>query len=850
LAFGSTCDYEPYEGYVVGVNAASGARTAMWSDEVGSLTNEAGIWQSGGGLVSDGPGRILLTTGNGASPPPGPGDSPPSVLGDSVVRLGVNPDGTLSPQSFFSPANTLTLAQNDTDLGSGGPMELPPAFGTSAHPHLVMQAGKDGRVFLLDADHLGGEAQGPNGSDKVVGVTGPYAGVWGHPAFWGGDGGFAYSVENGGPLRAFRYGLNGSGTPTLTSAGASAGTFPFGSGSPVVTSTGTTSGSALVWTVYSPGPGRTGAQLRAYNAIPQNGTLPLVYQAPIGTAAKFSVPATDGGRVFVGTGDGHVVGFGAPTTPVLQAPTTDFGLVGVGSTANATVTITANRPVTLSGITTSAPFGTSPPQLPLPLSAGQRLSVPTSFTPTAAGAATGTLNFATNQGTATVSLTGTGSRPGLGATPTSLSFTGVPTGTSKTLNVTITNTGTTTETITGVTPPGPPFTVSGLPSPGTTLQAQGSVSASVTYDPTAAGSDAGNLQVTSDAGGVSVPLTGSAVAGAPRLSIQPNPLDFGAVPVGESQTMYFKLTNTGNVPLTITKATTPTGAFTAPNPVADGQQVAPGATVYQAVTFAPTAAGTATAQFQVTGNDGQGTQTEQLTGSGTGDPVGAYYNQLGGAASYLGNPIDNVYSIGGGEAQDFQGGSIYWSPATAAHAVHGAILAHYQALGGPLSFLGFPITDETGTPDGVGRFNHFANDGSIYWTPGTGAWSIHGAIRDHWAAMGWERSALGYPTSDETGVSDGVGRYNTFAGGGGGAIYWTPRTGAWSVHGAILAHYQTLGGPTGVLGYPVTDETGTPDGVGRFNTFAGGGGASIYWTPGTGAWSIHGAIRDHWAAMG
>jgi uncharacterized protein with LGFP repeats len=65
------------------------------------------------------------------------------------------------------------------------------------------------------------------------------------------------------------------------------------------------------------------------------------------------------------------------------------------------------------------------------------------------------------------------------------------------------------------------------------------------------------------------------------------------------------------------------------------------------------------------------------------------------------------------------------------------------------------VTDELGTPDGVGRFNHFANAGSVYWTPSTGAWSIHGAIRAKWASMGWERSCLSYPVSDEFAISGG-----------------------------------------------------------------------------------------------
>lgn len=66
---------------------------------------------------------------------------------------------------------------------------------------------------------------------------------------------------------------------------------------------------------------------------------------------------------------------------------------------------------------------------------------------------------------------------------------------------------------------------------------------------------------------------------------------------------------------------------------------------------------------------------------------------------------------------------------TAAFKVYGEIGKKYNSLGGPNGFLGVPLTDETGTPDGVGRYNHFKN-GSIYWTPATQAHEVHGAIRD------------------------------------------------------------------------------------------------------------------------
>lgn len=177
------------------------------------------------------------------------------------------------------------------------------------------------------------------------------------------------------------------------------------------------------------------------------------------------------------------------------------------------------------------------------------------------------------------------------------------------------------------------------------------------------------------------------------------------------------------------------------------------------------------------------------------------------------------------------------------HDVHGAILTEYLALGGPGGFLGLPTTDETATPDGVGRFNYFAG-GAIYWTPATGAHELHGALLGHWAELGWETGVLGYPATDETGTPDGVGRYNYFSRGG---MYWTPGTGAHEVHGAILGDWARLGWETG-LGYPVTDETGTPDGVGRYNHFSGA--ASVYWSPASGAHAVYGAIRATWAAMG
>ena len=217
-AFASDCDIAPYRGVVVGVSTSSHAITTMWSDESGIGTDqdsEAGIWQSGGGLVSVGPNNIVLATGNGVSPQPAASNHPPATLSESLVGLTVGSSGALTPTQFFAPSNASSLDAYDQDFGSGGPAALPTAyFGTTAHPQLLVQVGKDGRVFLAAAN-MGGFQQGSGGGDAVLQEIGPYVGVWGHPAVYGGQGGWVYILESagGGTLRAYSYGVNGSGSP-------------------------------------------------------------------------------------------------------------------------------------------------------------------------------------------------------------------------------------------------------------------------------------------------------------------------------------------------------------------------------------------------------------------------------------------------------------------------------------------------------------------------------------------------------------------------------------------------------------------------------------------------------------
>ena len=98
----------------------------------------------------------------------------------------------------------------------------------------------------------------------------------------------------------------------------------------------------------------------------------------------------------------------------------------------------------------------------------------------------------------------------------------------------------------------------------------------------------------------------------------------------------------------------------------------------------------------------------------------------------------------------------------------------YAALGGSSGFLGAATIPETTAPDGVGKYRHYQG-GSIYWSPTTGAHEVHGLIRNRWAELGWEKSWLGYPMTDEINMYDGEGRVTKFEG---GELIWRKATNA------------------------------------------------------------------------
>jgi uncharacterized protein with LGFP repeats len=172
------------------------------------------------------------------------------------------------------------------------------------------------------------------------------------------------------------------------------------------------------------------------------------------------------------------------------------------------------------------------------------------------------------------------------------------------------------------------------------------------------------------------------------------------------------------------------------------------------------------------------------------DPTAAInmaWRAAGGPSGPLGGKQGDQYSVGGdGLAQNFTGGKIFFSPATGANAVESDILAKYEALGGPGSgVLGFPIANETdGGLKPASRVSAFAaaDKPVIFWTPDHGALVVRGAIRAAWDKLGGPTGKLGAPVSDQSADKDVITQKFT-----GGQISWNQAKNTFSTQPANLA---------------------------------------------------------------
>lgn len=195
-------------------------------------------------------------------------------------------------------------------------------------------------------------------------------------------------------------------------------------------------------------------------------------------------------------------------------------------------------------------------------------------------------------------------------------------------------------------------------------------------------------------------------------------------------------------------------------------------------------------------------------------PIAQKFLALGGENGVLGLPTSGDVAGGAGSrVTAFQGGRVYYHPATGANEVFGAILWRYLSLGAENGILGLPTSGEVAGAQGS-RTNGFQN-GRIYWSQSTGPQEIYGAILLRYASLGADTGVLGLPTSGEMAGPNGT-RVSYFQN---GHIYHSAR-GTHEVLGAILWRYMQEGGPAGRLGVPTSGEYDWA--YGRQSNFVGG----------------------------
>jgi hypothetical protein len=335
LSWASHGDNGPYHGWVVAYKASDLSLQSFFNTCPNG--NASGIWESGGGLGVDTAGNLYFATGNGFVQA-GHGGFDPSVGSYSESVLKLSTTGQLSVADYFTPTDWQTLDGNDADLGSGGTMLLPDVVGSAAHPHLLVETGKTGRMYLIDRDNMG--KNNTPGSDlnlQTVSLGGP--GVWGNAAFFldqpgngnpGSGSGLIYYWGTSVQAKAFRI-TNGVVNPTPVTQTTFAIGFP--GAQPSISSNASDPNSAIMWALRVDNYAQKGpAELMAFKAedlsteiYSSNGTS---VRDQFGSSVKFTYPIVTNGHVYAAS-NGFLSVFGMFPTPA-AAPAAPSNLGGTG----------------------------------------------------------------------------------------------------------------------------------------------------------------------------------------------------------------------------------------------------------------------------------------------------------------------------------------------------------------------------------------------------------------------------------------------------------------------------------------------------------------------------------------
>ena len=296
----SHCDDAPYGGWIISYAQTTLARNGVLNVAAHSSAGPA-IWMAGGGPAADASGNVYLLTANGAFETTMDAKGFPSAqdYGNSFLKISSAAAG-LSVLDYFTMSNEVAESNADQDLGSGGELLLPDLMdSTNTVRHLMVGAGKDGNIYVVDRDSMGKFNASSNKNYQTLTGALP-GGIWSTPAYFSGT---LYYGNVSGTLKAFAISSAKLGTAPQSQ---STTQFTYPGTAPSVSANGSTNG--IVWAHENTSP----AVLHAYDATNlahelYNSNQAAANRDQFGAGNKYITPIVADGKVFVGTGSSVAV---------------------------------------------------------------------------------------------------------------------------------------------------------------------------------------------------------------------------------------------------------------------------------------------------------------------------------------------------------------------------------------------------------------------------------------------------------------------------------------------------------------------------------------------------------------
>jgi hypothetical protein len=308
VTFSSHCDWGPYHGWVLGYDASTLQQRVVYNDTPNG--DAGGLWESGMGMAADAEDNLYVVTGNGAVGDPG---DPANLTNRGSSALKLTPSGsTLHVASYFTPSNYELLNDYDLDYGGMGALLIP-------NTSLYLTGSKDGTLYLLNRDDMGGYQSAFNHVQQTVPLGGGTANMHCQAAYYKGSSKeFVYVWSENDPLRAIPFD-RASNLLSVQSEIYAGVPGPVGQSGAVlsVSSNGSQPGTGILWASYASNGDaehdvRPGV-LRAFDAndvtkeLWNNQTDP---RDAAGTYAKFASPTIANGHVYLPTFSNRVVAYG------------------------------------------------------------------------------------------------------------------------------------------------------------------------------------------------------------------------------------------------------------------------------------------------------------------------------------------------------------------------------------------------------------------------------------------------------------------------------------------------------------------------------------------------------------